>query len=148
MAPRTLYAFSLLPVLSIALLLGLTALLRGRGPARGLAVYCFTVALWSGSLTLAALPTPSGTVELGRGLPPRRLRPRAAASHGARGVGLPRRGRHPDGRRAAARRALRSGHAARRSRLLAGDGARHHGRDGAAVAAGPRLRRRRRGRAP
>src|SRR5688572_21830947 len=51
----SLYAYSLLPVLSVALLLFFTALRHGRG-ARGLAAFCLSVAIWSGMLLLIWLP--------------------------------------------------------------------------------------------
>jgi signal transduction histidine kinase len=50
-----LFAYSLVPVLSVALLLCFTATLRARN-ARGLALYCLTVAGWSGTLLLLCLP--------------------------------------------------------------------------------------------
>jgi signal transduction histidine kinase len=46
-----LYAYSLIPVLCVALLLFFTAALRGRR-ARGLAAYCLSTAVWSGTLLL------------------------------------------------------------------------------------------------
>jgi signal transduction histidine kinase len=51
-----LYAYSLLPVLSVALLLFFTAVRHGKG-ARGLAAYCLAVAMWTMMLTLIWLPT-------------------------------------------------------------------------------------------
>jgi signal transduction histidine kinase len=50
-----LFAYSLVPVLSVALLLCFTAALRGRN-ARGLALYCLATALWSGALLLLCIP--------------------------------------------------------------------------------------------
>ncbi|HLL04817.1 MAG TPA: HAMP domain-containing sensor histidine kinase [Myxococcaceae bacterium] len=50
-----LFAYSLVPVLSVALLLCFTAALRAR-EARGLALYCLTVAMWSGALLMLCLP--------------------------------------------------------------------------------------------
>ena len=50
-----LFAYSLVPVLSVALLLCFTATLRARD-ARGLALYCLTVAMWSGALLMLCLP--------------------------------------------------------------------------------------------
>jgi hypothetical protein len=50
-----LFAYGLVPVLSVALLLCFTATLRARN-ARGLALYCLTVALWSGALLMLCLP--------------------------------------------------------------------------------------------
>jgi signal transduction histidine kinase len=52
----SLYAYSLLPVLSVALLLFFTSLRHGRG-ARGLAAYCLSIALWSGMLLLIWMPS-------------------------------------------------------------------------------------------
>jgi signal transduction histidine kinase len=57
----SLYAYSLLPVLSVALLLFFTALRHGRG-ARGLAAYCLAVAVWTTMLTLIWMPTSLGYV--------------------------------------------------------------------------------------
>lgn len=51
----SLYPYSLLPVLSVAILLLFTALRHGRG-ARGLAAYCAAVAAWSGMLLLLWAP--------------------------------------------------------------------------------------------
>jgi signal transduction histidine kinase len=51
----TLYAYSLVPVLAVALLLFFTAALRGKN-TRGLASYCLSVAAWCGTLLLACLP--------------------------------------------------------------------------------------------
>lgn len=59
------YAYSLLPVLSVALLLFSTALRAGRG-ARGLASLCLSVAVWSGMLLL--LRFPGGSAWLGERL--------------------------------------------------------------------------------
>jgi signal transduction histidine kinase len=59
-----LYAYSLLPVLSVALLLFFTAARRGRS-AWGLAMYCLAVAVWCASLWLCCLPS---TAQLGRRL--------------------------------------------------------------------------------
>ena len=50
-----LFAYSLVPVLSVALLLCFTASLRARN-ARGLALYCLTVAAWSGTLLMLCMP--------------------------------------------------------------------------------------------
>jgi signal transduction histidine kinase len=50
-----LFAYSLVPVLSVAFLLGFTALLRGRN-ALGLSLYCLSVGLWAGTLLLMYLP--------------------------------------------------------------------------------------------
>ncbi|RJS19240.1 sensor histidine kinase [Corallococcus sp. H22C18031201] len=50
-----LFAYSLVPVLSVALLLGFTAVLRGRN-ARGLAFFCLATALWSADLLLLCIP--------------------------------------------------------------------------------------------
>ncbi|NMO17384.1 HAMP domain-containing histidine kinase [Pyxidicoccus fallax] len=50
-----LFAYSLVPVLSVALLLCFTAALRGRN-ARGLALYCLATAVWSGALLLICFP--------------------------------------------------------------------------------------------
>lgn len=52
---RSLYAYSLVPVLSVSLLLFTTALRRGRG-AYGLAAFALTVALWSFSLFTIWIP--------------------------------------------------------------------------------------------
>src|SRR4051812_3067452 len=46
-----LYAYSLLPVIAVAALLFFTAVLRGRN-ARGLALYCLSIAVWCGALFL------------------------------------------------------------------------------------------------
>ncbi|MCC7381981.1 MAG: sensor histidine kinase [Deltaproteobacteria bacterium] len=59
-----LYAYSLLPVLAVALLHFFTAAFRSRG-ARGLALYCLSVAVWCAALLLASLPP---TAEIGRHL--------------------------------------------------------------------------------
>lgn len=59
-----LFAYSLVPVLSVALLLCFTASLRARN-ARGLALYCLTVAAWSGTLLMLCMPR---TVWLGERL--------------------------------------------------------------------------------
>src|SRR5512140_3009254 len=59
-----LFAYSLVPVLSVALLLCFTAMLRARN-ARGLAFYCLTVAAWSGTLLMLCMPR---TVWLGERL--------------------------------------------------------------------------------
>lgn len=56
-----LYAYSLLPVIAVALLLFFTAALRGRN-TRGLALYCLSVALWCIGLLLLFVPR---TAELG-----------------------------------------------------------------------------------
>ena len=58
----TLYAYSLVPVLSVALLLGFTALRLGRS-AVGLASFCLSVAAWCGSLLLCSIP---GTALVGQ----------------------------------------------------------------------------------
>ncbi|WP_263452094.1 sensor histidine kinase [Hyalangium gracile] len=50
-----LFAYSLVPVVSVALLLCFTATLRARN-ARGLAFYCLTVAAWSGTLLMLCMP--------------------------------------------------------------------------------------------
>ncbi len=50
-----LFAYSLVPVLAVSLLLFFTAALRGRN-ALGLTLYCLSVAIWSGTLLLASLP--------------------------------------------------------------------------------------------
>src|SRR5262249_58050407 len=50
-----LYAYSVLPVLAVALLLAFTAL-RGDRRAPGLAMYCLAVAAWCVSLLLCAMP--------------------------------------------------------------------------------------------
>ena len=50
-----LYAYSLVPVLSVAFLLFFTAALRGRN-ARGLAIYCLTIGVWSGVLLCISFP--------------------------------------------------------------------------------------------
>ncbi len=50
-----LFAYSLVPVFSVALLLFFTAALRAR-EARGLALYCLSLAAWSGALLLICLP--------------------------------------------------------------------------------------------
>jgi signal transduction histidine kinase len=50
-----LYAYSLLPVLAVALLNFFTAALRARS-AMGLALYCLSVAVWCGALLLSAMP--------------------------------------------------------------------------------------------
>lgn len=51
-----LYAYSLAPVLAVAVLLFFTAAFRGRG-TRTLALYCLSVGVWSGSLLLVCLPS-------------------------------------------------------------------------------------------
>jgi signal transduction histidine kinase len=51
-----LFAYSLVPVFSVALLLFFTAALRARN-ARGLALYCLSLAGWSGALLLICLPS-------------------------------------------------------------------------------------------
>lgn len=58
----TLYAYSLVPVLSVALLLGFTALRLGRS-AVGLASFCLSVAAWCTSLLLCCIP---GTALVGQ----------------------------------------------------------------------------------
>jgi signal transduction histidine kinase len=50
-----LYAYSLVPVLSVALLLCFSTLLHARA-ARGLALYCLSIAVWSGTLLLTYFP--------------------------------------------------------------------------------------------
>ncbi|MDF1563138.1 MAG: HAMP domain-containing sensor histidine kinase [Deltaproteobacteria bacterium] len=50
-----LYAYSLVPVLSVALLLFWSALFHTRD-ARGLTAYCLSVAVWSASLLMASFP--------------------------------------------------------------------------------------------
>ncbi len=50
-----LFAYSLVPVLSVAFLLFFTAALHGRN-ARGLACFCLAVAVWSGVLFLICIP--------------------------------------------------------------------------------------------
>src|SRR6185369_6262670 len=50
-----LYAYSLVPVLSVAFLLFFTAALRGRN-ARGLAIYCLTIGVWTGALLCISFP--------------------------------------------------------------------------------------------
>ncbi|NOT55428.1 MAG: sensor histidine kinase [Deltaproteobacteria bacterium] len=57
-----LYAYSLIPVLSVALLLFFSVLLYGRS-MRGLTVYCAAIAVWSGSLLLFALPEVTGVAK-------------------------------------------------------------------------------------
>ena len=47
-----LYAYSLLPVVAISLLLFFTVTLRQRGP-RGLSAYCLAIAVWSSNLLMA-----------------------------------------------------------------------------------------------
>jgi signal transduction histidine kinase len=59
-----LYAYSLIPVLCVALLLFFTAALRGRR-ARGLAAYCLATAGWSATLLLTYFPS---TAWLGQAL--------------------------------------------------------------------------------
>ncbi len=54
-----LYVYSLVPVVSVGLLLFFSAALHGRN-ARGLAAYCFAVAFWSGTLLLAFFPYTAG----------------------------------------------------------------------------------------
>lgn len=54
-----LYAYSLIPVLSVSLLLSFSALLYGRSML-GLTVYCASISVWSGSLLLFALPEVTG----------------------------------------------------------------------------------------
>ncbi|MCP3100105.1 HAMP domain-containing histidine kinase [Myxococcus sp. K15C18031901] len=51
-----LFAYSLAPVVSVALLLCFTTALRGRG-ALGLTLYCLATAAWSGSLLLLCVPS-------------------------------------------------------------------------------------------
>src|SRR3954466_1131186 len=51
-----LYAYSLVPVLSVAFLLFFTAALRGRN-ARGLAIYCLTVGVWTAALLSISFPS-------------------------------------------------------------------------------------------
>jgi len=50
-----LFAYSLAPVVSVALLLCFTTALRGRD-ALGLTLYCLTTAVWSGALLLLCVP--------------------------------------------------------------------------------------------
>jgi transcriptional regulator with PAS, ATPase and Fis domain len=50
-----LYAYSLVPVLCVSLLLFFSTVFHARG-ARGLAVYCLSIAFWSGSLLLTYVP--------------------------------------------------------------------------------------------
>jgi len=52
----SLYAYSLVPVLSVAFLLFFTAALRGRN-ARGLAIYCLSVGVWTGALLCISFPS-------------------------------------------------------------------------------------------
>lgn len=59
-----LFAYSLVPVFSVAFLLFFTAALRGRN-ARGLACFCLAVAVWTGALFLTCLPA---TARLGERL--------------------------------------------------------------------------------
>ncbi|HEY8211233.1 MAG TPA: HAMP domain-containing sensor histidine kinase [Myxococcaceae bacterium] len=59
-----LYAYSLVPVLSVAFLLFFTAALRGRN-ARGLAIYCLSVGVWTAALLSISFPK---TVVLGERL--------------------------------------------------------------------------------
>ena len=51
----SLYAYSLVPVLSVAFLLFFTAALRGRN-ARGLAIYCLSVGVWTAALLCISIP--------------------------------------------------------------------------------------------
>ncbi|GEL73969.1 sensor histidine kinase [Myxococcus virescens] len=51
-----LFAYSLVPVLSVSLLLFFTAALRGHN-ARGLALYCLATAGWTGALLLLCIPS-------------------------------------------------------------------------------------------
>lgn len=53
-----LYAYSLIPVVAVSLLLFFTVLLRQRGPW-GLAAYCGATAVWSSNLLLAFSPSPT-----------------------------------------------------------------------------------------
>jgi hypothetical protein len=50
-----LYAYSLIPVLSISLLLCTSSLLYGRSML-GLMLYCLAIAVWSGVLLMFAMP--------------------------------------------------------------------------------------------
>src|SRR5688572_30780643 len=59
-----LYAYSLVPVLSVSFLLFFTAALRGRN-ARGLAIYCLTVGVWTGALLMICF---QGTAQVGERL--------------------------------------------------------------------------------
>lgn len=59
-----LYAYSLVPVLSVSFLLFFTAALRGRN-ARGLAIYCLTVGVWTGALLMICF---QGTARVGERL--------------------------------------------------------------------------------
>ena len=62
-----LYAYSLLPVLSVSLLLCFSLLVYAGRSMLGLMVYCGTVALWTTALLLCVFPT---TAELGERLAP------------------------------------------------------------------------------
>jgi hypothetical protein len=55
----SLYAYSLIPVLSVALLLCTSALLYGRSML-GLTFYCASIAVWSGALLMFAFPEVAG----------------------------------------------------------------------------------------
>lgn len=59
----TLYAYSLMPVVAVSLLLFFTVLLRQRG-SWGLAAYCGAIAAWSSNLVLAFSPS-AGASEFG-----------------------------------------------------------------------------------
>jgi signal transduction histidine kinase len=63
-AVSPLYAYSLVPVLAVAFLLFFTGALRGRN-ARGLAMYCLAVGLWSAMLLCIYFPA---TVHIGQRL--------------------------------------------------------------------------------
>ncbi|HTV22861.1 MAG TPA: HAMP domain-containing sensor histidine kinase [Polyangiaceae bacterium] len=62
-----LYAYSLLPVLSVALLLCFSLLVYAGRSMLGLMLYCGTVAVWTGALLLCVFPA---TAELGERLAP------------------------------------------------------------------------------
>jgi len=57
-----LYAYSLIPVLSVSLLLFFSALLYGRSML-GLTLYCASISVWSGSLLLFVLPEVTGVAK-------------------------------------------------------------------------------------
>lgn len=58
----SLYPYSLLPVLSVSLLLFFTALRQGK-KARGLAAYCLAIGLWSGVLLMIWFPSTTELAE-------------------------------------------------------------------------------------
>lgn len=60
-----LYVYSVVPVVAVGLLLASSALLHGKGRARGLAAYCLAVAVWAAALGAAFVPATRG---LGGGL--------------------------------------------------------------------------------